>query len=35
MIERGIQIESFQKATTPLEEIFIKVAEESSQEVRK
>jgi ABC-2 type transport system ATP-binding protein len=35
MIEKGIQIESFQKATTPLEEIFIKVAEESSQEVRK
>ncbi len=34
MIDRGIQIERFQRASTPLEEIFIKVAEESSQEAR-
>ena len=33
LLERGIQIERFQKATTPLEEIFIKVARESSPEV--
>ncbi|HYK87904.1 MAG TPA: ATP-binding cassette domain-containing protein [Acidobacteriota bacterium] len=32
MIDRGIQIERFQKASTPLEEIFIKVAQESSRE---
>ncbi len=32
LIDRGIQIEQFQKATTPLEQIFIKVARESAQE---
>jgi len=32
LIERGIQIDGCQKATTPLEQIFIKVAKESAQE---
>ncbi len=32
LLDRGIQIERFQKATTPLEQIFIKVARESAQE---
>ncbi len=34
MIEKGVEIERFQRASTPLEEIFIKVAEESSREVQ-
>jgi ABC-2 type transport system ATP-binding protein len=34
LIDRGIQIERFQKATTPLEQIFIRVAKESAQEER-
>jgi len=34
LIDRGVQIERFQKATTPLEQIFIKVARESAQEAR-
>ena len=34
LIDRGIQIERFQRASTPLEQIFIKVARESAQEER-
>ena len=32
LIERGITIEQFQKAATPLEQIFVRVARESGQE---
>jgi len=32
LLERGVQIEHFQRATTPLEEVFVKVARETSRE---
>jgi len=32
LLDRGVQIEHFQKATTPLEEVFVKVARETSRE---
>jgi ABC-2 type transport system ATP-binding protein len=32
LLDRGIRIEHFQKATTPLEEVFVKVARETSRE---
>lgn len=32
LIDKGVQIERFQKASTPLEQIFIRVARESSRE---
>jgi ABC-2 type transport system ATP-binding protein len=35
LIESGVQIEGCQKATTPLEQIFIKVAKESAQETQR
>jgi ABC-type uncharacterized transport system ATPase subunit len=35
LMEAGVEIESFQKAATPLEWIFVKVARESTPEGRK
>ncbi len=35
LLERGVEIDSFQKASTPLEQIFVKVARDSAAEARK
>jgi hypothetical protein len=34
LIDRGVQIDSLRKATTPLEEIFIRVVRESRKETQ-